>query len=305
MDVGLGLVQRTSCFHYTGVMTDRTREPFGPGTPVRAVGHRGAAAVAPENTLPGFRHARDVGADAVELDVQCSRDGALMVIHDDTVDRTTDGTGEVDEMSRAELRELDAGHAFTPDRGRSFPYRGEGVGIPTLDEVADATADLPMIVEVKSERAGRALGDWLAGDGAEHRDRVVVGGFDPAEVEPAARAARWRCAYQGELLPFVLLGKVGLDRLVSPPAADAAMVPEKRWGIRVVSAGFCRHAHREGMGVFVWTVNRPDRMRRLLDRGVDGLVSDAPGRARRVLEEREARAVTGPERTEASAARGS
>lgn len=273
------------------------RDPFGPGTSVRAVGHRGAAAVAPENTLPGFRHASDVGADAVELDVQCSRDGELMVIHDDSVDRTTGGSGRVEEMTRSELKELDAGHGFTPDRGRSFPYRGEGVRIPTLDEVARATADLPMIVEVKSERAGHALATWLAGEGATHRDRIVVGGFDPNQVEPAARAARWRCAYQDELLPFVLLGKIGLDRLASSPAADAAMVPEKRWGIRVVTSGFCRHAHREGMGVFVWTVNRPVRMRRLLDRGVDGLVSDAPGRVRRVLEEREARSVAGPERT--------
>lgn len=269
-------------------------EPFGPGTPVRAVGHRGAAAVAPENTLPGVRHAVAVGAHGVELDLQCSRDGELVVIHDETVDRTTDGSGAVGEMTVGELRELDAGHAYTPDRGRSFPYRGRGVRIPTLDEVADATERLPMILEVKSRRAGRALATWLEDRGAGHRDRIVVGGFDPGEVGPAARAARWRCAYQDELLPFVLLGKIGLDRLASPPDADAAMVPEKRWGLRVVSSGFCRRAHREGMGVFVWTVNRPDRVRRLLDRGVDGVVSDAPGRVRRILEERQARGVSGP-----------
>lgn len=287
-------------------VTDATRDsaadsdppvPFGPGTPVRAVGHRGAAAVAPENTLPGFEHAVDVGAHAVELDLQCSGDGELVVIHDDTVDRTTDGSGAVNEMSLEELRELDAGHAFTPDHGRSHPYRGRGVTVPTLDEVARATGDLPMILEVKSGRAGRALADWLDGDGARHRERVIVGGFDPGQVGPAAGAARWRCAYQDELLPFVLLGKVGLARLVEPPAADAAMVPEKRWGIRVVSSGFCRRAHRRGMGVFVWTVNRPPRMRRLLDRGVDGLVSDAPGRVLRVLEEREAGGAPDPDRS--------
>lgn len=275
--------------------TDRAVPPFGPGTPVRAVGHRGAAAVAPENTLPGFLHAVDVGAHGVELDLQCSRDGELMVIHDDTVDRTTDGSGAVEEMAREELRELDAGHAYTPDRGRSFPYRGRGVRIPTLEEVADATGDLPMILEVKSARAGRALAEWLSGEGGRHRSRIVVGGFEPAQVGPAARAARWRCAYQEELLPFVLLGKVGLHGLVDPPTADAAMVPEKRWGIRIVSAGFCRRMHEAGVGVFVWTVNRPERMRRLLDRGVDGLVSDAPGRVRRVLAERDAHDVPDPE----------
>lgn len=271
--------------------------PFGPGSPIRAVGHRGAASVAPENTLPGFEHAREVGAHGVELDVQCSRDGELMVIHDDTVDRTTDGEGAVEAMDRSDLEALDAGYAFTPDRGRSFPFRGRGVRIPTLEEVADRTGDLPMIVEVKSARAGRALGEWIGGAGERHRRRIVVGGFEPDQVEAAARAARWRCAYQDELLPFVLLGKVGLARLLSsPPDADAAMVPEKRWGLRVVSSGFCRRAHRAGMGVFVWTVNRPDRARRLLDRGVDGLVSDAPGRVLRVLDERRAQGVDEPDR---------
>lgn len=271
--------------------------PFHPGTSVRAVGHRGAAAVAPENTLPGFEHAVEVGADGVELDVQCSRDGRLVAIHDDTVDRTTDGSGAVDEMTCAELRELDAGHAFTPDRGRTFPYRGRGVRIPTLDEVADAVGPLPMIVEVKSARAGRALARWLRDEGAAHRERIVVGGFEADAVDPAARAARWRCAYQDELLPFVLLGKVGLHGLAEPPSADAAMVPEKRWGIRVVSGGFCRRSHDRGMGVFVWTVNRPGRMRALLDRGVDGLVSDAPGRVLRILDERRAGGVEEPDRT--------
>lgn len=279
----------------------RSDDLFGPDTDVRAVGHRGAAAVAPENTLPGFRHAAEVGADGVELDLQCTRDGEPVVIHDETVDRTTDGTGGVEKLTLEELKKLDAGHGYTPDRGRSHPYRGRGVRIPTLDEVAEATGHLPMIVEVKSRRAGRALARWLEEEGSDHRDRIVVGGFDPGEVAPAARAARWRCAYQDELLPFVLLGKIGLGGLNSPPDADAAMVPEKRWGIRVVSSGFCRRAHREGMGVFVWTVNRPDRMRRLLDRGVDGLVSDAPGRVRRVLEEREALDVDEPTGSPAAA----
>lgn len=277
--------------------TNAPTGPFGPGSAVRAVGHRGAAAVAPENTLPGFRHAVEVGAHGVEFDLQCTRDDEPVVIHDETVDRTTDSSGAVEEMSLADLKELDAGHAYTPDRGRSYPYRGRDVRIPTLGEVAEVTGRLPMIIEVKSERAGRALAAWLEEGGSEHRDRIVVGGFEPGEVAPAARAARWRCAYQDELLPFVLLGKIGLRRLASAPEADAAMVPEKRWGIRVVSSGFCRRAHREGMGVFVWTVNRPDRMRRLLDRGADGLVSDAPGRVRRVLEERTARDTDEPPRS--------
>lgn len=254
------------------------------------MGHRGGAAVAPENTLPGFLHARGVGAHAVELDLQCSADGRLVVIHDESVDRTTDGTGAVESLSFEQLRRLDAGHAFTPDRGSTFPYRGEDVRIPTLDEVLEAVGDLPVVAEVKSGRAGEALGRWLSQAPERDRERILVGGFSVDDVGPARRHARWRCAYQRELYPYVLLGKVGLGRFFVP-RADAAMVPEKRRGIRVVSRGFVRRAHRDGLGVYVWTVNDPRDMRRLLDWGVDGLVSDTPGRARRILDARRARGL--------------
>lgn len=210
-----------------------------------------------------------------------------MVIHDPTVDRTTDGTGRVDRLSFQELRRLDAGHAFTPDRGRTFPYRGGGVTIPTLEEVLAAVDDLAVEAEVKSRRAGEALAGWLQEAPEGQRERILVGGFEREDVEPARREARWGCAYQSELLPYVLLGKVGLGRFFVPET-DAAMVPEKYRGIRIVSRGFVRRCHRDGLGVFVWTVNRPDDIRRLLDWGVDGIVSDAPARVRRILDEREA-----------------
>lgn len=244
--------------------------------------------MAPENTLPGFLHARKVGAHAVELDVQCSADGRLVVIHDPEVDRTTDGSGAVDTLSFARLRELDAGYRFTPDGGATFPFRGGNAGIPTLDEVLGAVGEMPVVVEVKSARAGVALGRWLSEATDRERERILVGGFSVDDVGPARRHARWRCAYQRELYPYVLLGKVGLGRFFVPDA-DAAMVPEKRRGLRVVSRGFVRRAHGDGIGVYVWTVNDPDDMRRLLDWDVDGLVSDAPGRVRRILAARRAR----------------
>lgn len=278
--------------HGSHMSTGESPPPFGPGSPYRVIGHRGAAAVAPENTLPGFRHAAEIGADGVELDVQCTRDGRLAVIHDPTVDRTTDGAGRVDEMSLEELRDLDAGHRFSPGPGEGFPFRGRGVQVPTLDEVVDVVGELGLVIEVKSARAGVALGEWLDDAPDELLERTVVGGFERDEVFPASARARWRCAYQNELLPYVLLGKVGLSRLVRP-SADAAVVPEKRHGIRIVSRGFCRRAHRDGLGVFVWTVNRPHDIRRLLDWGADGLVSDAPGRVRRIVDERVAAGETG------------
>lgn len=264
----------------------------GPAGPARGrpgplvVGHRGAAGVAPENTLPGIRHAVDVGADAVEFDLQVTQDGHLVLLHDPTVDRTTDGTGPVEAMTLEEVRALDAGHAFSPDRGRSHPFRGEGVRVPTLEEALEAAGGLPVVAEVKSAAAGHRLAAWLR-DHPDAARRTVVGGFDRAAVEPAAREARWRCAWRQELRPYVLLGKVGLAGL-AVPGADAAMVPERERMVRVPTRRFVRRAHRDGIGVHVWTVNRPDRMRALLDAGVDGLISDVPARALRIVREREA-----------------
>lgn len=256
---------------------------FGPGSPIRVIGHRGAAAAAPENTLPSFRHAVEAGAEAIELDLQCTRCGHLVVIHDDTVDRTTDGTGAVESMDLEDLQELDAGYLFTPDRGASFPYRGAGVRVPTLEEVLAEVPEVPVVAEIKSPRAGAALGNLLVDD--PNRTRILVGGFRRSDVDPAGRRARWRCAYSQELRWYVLLGKIGLGGL-AVPKVDAAMVPERSKGLRVVTPRFVRRCHRDGIGVFVWTVNEADDMRRLLDWGVDGLVSDVPGRLRRVLDER-------------------
>ena len=261
---------------------------FGPGSPLRVIGHRGAAAFAPENTLPSFEHAMRVGADAVELDLHRSADGRLMVIHDPSLDRLTEGTGPVEERTLDELRAFDAGYRFTTDHGKTFPFRGTGVGIPTLEEVLELLGDLPVVAEIKSAAAGHELGAWLQrsrnrGD----RERILVGGFEREEVEPASRRARWHCAYQDELRTYVLLGKVGLGRRFAPAGCAAAMLPERQGMLRIVTPRFVRRAHADGMGVFVWTVNRADDMRRLLDWGVDGLVSDAPGRARRILDERE------------------
>lgn len=257
---------------------------FGPASPIRVIGHRGAAAVAPENTLPSFEHAVEVGADAVEFDLHCSSCGRLVVIHDEALDRTTDGTGDVESLTLEELRRFDAGYRFTTDGGQTFPFRGQGALIPTLEEVLDAVARLPVVAEIKSARAGIAMGEWLRSH--PERDRILVGGFDREQVDPAGRHARWRCAYQDELRGYVILGKVGLGRL-SAPTVDAAMVPEKRGPIRIVSRGFVRRAHSDGIGVFVWTVNHTADMRRLLDWGVNGLVSDTPGRVRRVIDERD------------------
>lgn len=256
---------------------------FGPGGDIRIIGHRGARGVAPENTVPAIRHGVEVGAQAIEIDLHASKDEALVVIHDPTLERTTDGTGQVEQRTVEELQALDAGYRFTPDEGQTFPFRGQGIRVPTLDQAMEAMGGLPAILEVKSAAAGRLLAEWLP-DRPEY-ERIIVGGFNADEVGPAGAAARWRCAYQTDLLGFVLWGKVGIRRTL-PADLAAAMVPVRKNGLRIVTRGFVRRMHDQGKGVFVWTVNRPNEMRHLLDIGVDGLISDYPAVLRRVVEER-------------------
>jgi glycerophosphoryl diester phosphodiesterase len=260
---------------------------FGPGSPIRVIGHRGAAGVAPENTLPSLRHAAAAGAHAVEFDLRCTADDRLVLLHDAIVDRTTDGTGPIEGMSLEEAAGLDAGYRFTTDGGRSFPYRGRGIAIPTLEEAIAEIAPLPMILELKSQRAGEVLPGFLE----QHRlaGPAIVGSFSRSAAEAVAPHVRSRCASEEELRAYVLLGKIGLAR-VAVPQAEAVMVPERRF-LRVVTRRFVRGAHAHGLGVFVWTVNRPDDMRRLWDWGIDGVITDEPGRALRVLRERLAAGV--------------
>lgn len=269
----------------TATASDRGLIP--PRGSALVVGHRGAAGVAPENTLPSLRRALEAGADTVEVDIQCTADDRLVLLHDPTLDRTTDGSGPVEEHTLEEVRTLDAGHGFTPDDGRTHPYRGEGVRVPTLAEAVELLEDRPLVVEVKSERGGRRLGEWLEERPTVGR-RVLVGGFSHSDVLPAARHARWRGASRPEVTRYALLSKVGLGG-VGRPDADALLVPERRGLLPIVTRRFVRRAHRDGLPVYVWTVNRPDAMRRLLDRGVDGILSDFPARLRRVLDGREAR----------------
>ena len=261
------------------------KRAFEPGGNIRVIGHRGAAGAAPENTVEAIRHGVEIGSDAIEIDVHVSACGRLVVIHDSTLERTTNGAGPVETKTLEQLRGLDAGYYFTPDRGQTFPFRDRGVVIPTLDEVTDETGDLPLIVEIKSEAAGRALGPWLAA--RPDRERILIGGFSRAAVAPAAQHAALSCATEQDLRGYVILGKLGLKRKLRV-GVDAAMVPIRHHHVRIVTRGFVRRTRAQGCGVFVWTVNRPDEIRRLFDLGVDGIISDFPAIVRRVVEQREA-----------------
>jgi glycerophosphoryl diester phosphodiesterase len=250
--------------------------------------HRGASALAPENTIEAFRLAVEAGAGGLELDVHMTHDGHIVVIHDATVDRTTNGSGAASEMTLDELRRLDAGHNFSPDGGPTRPYRGRGVQVPTLGEVLEEFPEVAVNIEIKAGTPGieetvlgvlreaNALGRALVVSTPHDivkRFRKVSGGH------VSTGASRW------EIGVFYILSRVRLERLVRP-AYDALQVPLRHRGIPVVTPRFVRAAHARGVRVDAWTINQADEMRRLLDLGVDVIMTDRPGMLAEVLENR-------------------
>ena len=234
------------------------------------IAHRGASAEAPENTLPAFEAAVRRGADAIELDVRVTADGAPVVIHDATLDRTTDRTGPVAAHTLAELRSADAGWHFTRDLGRTHPYRGGDARIPTLGEVLWTFPKLTVLVEIKEPQAQEAVRRVLLQEDAvarcvvasEHREALAA--FDAPPFLRGASAPEISGLYWAALLRRRPPG--GAYRMLS--------VPLRHRGLPVPTSGFVAAARASGRAVHVWTVDDPDTARRLWRRGVSGIVTN-------------------------------
>jgi glycerophosphoryl diester phosphodiesterase len=236
------------------------------------IAHRGASAAAPANTLAAFQKAAELGADGVEFDVQLSADGVPVVIHDFTVDATTDGSGRVIDLTLAQLKQLDAGATFDPS------FAGER--IPTLEEVLEALGTrLLLNVELKTtslhdnglEQAVIAQIERLALD-----DSVLLSSFNPLSL----RRAKWIAPH----IPVGLLYGPGLP-LPLRRAWLAFLAPHEARHPKhtMVDASYMAWARRRGYRVNTWTVDDPDEMRRLIDLGVDGIVTNVPDVLRSVL----------------------
>ncbi|MEX2269975.1 MAG: glycerophosphodiester phosphodiesterase [Vicinamibacterales bacterium] len=243
------------------------------GSPV-VYAHRGGAALAPENTIAAFDNGMGLGADGLEFDVRLSRDGVAVVHHDAVLDRTTNARGPVSALTADELARVDAGYHFTKDGQRSF--RGQGIGVPRLEEVVRRHPDARLIVEMKddSEALAEAVVHVLRKAGALERTAIasfhtrpvlaarrLSDGVRTGASHPEVRAALW-ASWCG-LPPF-------------KPAYYGFQIPEKAGRLRIVSPRFMRAVARRGLSVSVWTVNEEADMRRLLQWGVEGLITDRP-----------------------------
>ena len=246
--------------------------------------------MAPENTLAAFENAvHGWGADMLEMDVRSTRDGEVVVIHDETVDRTTDGTGRVAELTLEQLQELDAGYRFTDPEGH-HSFRGKGVTVPTFEAVLEALPGTRMNVEAKDSRSAPGMVKSILRHAAQ--DRVLVA----AEWERNRRAVKgypgpWG-ASQRDLVQFFFAILTPFRRHFTPEC-DALQIPETHYGIRILSNRFLREAHKRNLPIHVWTVNDPEAMRRLVKMGVDGIQTDRPDLLAPILSELAGRPVGG------------
>jgi glycerophosphoryl diester phosphodiesterase len=252
----------------------------------RLFAHRGASGTAPENTLEAFAEGLAAGADRLELDVHQTSDGEIVVFHDETLERTTNGRGLLRDHTLAELRKLDAGYHFRDESGR-LAFRGKGVRIATLAEVLREFPEIPLNVEVKFDEGKTVEAFFDVVDQHDARERVLAAAFEDhiiqrlRQVAPdvvTSLSAAEVAQFVGGCLTETLDGYV--------PPGRALQVPPKHEDVEIVTPFFIEMAHSFGMEVHVWTINDEAEMNRLLDLGIDGLMSDFPKLARSVFERR-------------------
>jgi glycerophosphoryl diester phosphodiesterase len=230
---------------------------------VLVIAHRGASGYAPENTLAAFRKAIAMGATFIETDLQLSRDARFMAIHDDTVNRTTNGQGAVHELTMAELRQLDAGSWF----GSEFA----GERIPTLEEILQFAKKHDVVFYLELKPGGSWGGEHaLIGALRESGEiaRVVVISFDATIIAAARR-----------IEPTLMTGLL-YEGQITEPLDKALEVGARQIAVRgdLISPWMLKEAKRHDLQVVCWTINHPAHMRLLMEAGVHGIMSDYPDR---------------------------
>jgi glycerophosphoryl diester phosphodiesterase len=235
------------------------------------IAHRGGRRVAPEETLAAYRDAADTGVDVLEMDLHATSDGVVVCMHDATVDRTTDGSGRIRDITFEQLRGLDAGYWFTTDGGQSYPYRGHGITVPALEEVLETFTDFYFVTEIKQSSPSivDAVLDVFERTGTA--DRVVIAATDDNVVEEVREKNPeiFTSLAAGEMLTFATL-EAQDERTYRPPSGFL----QPPW--EVADAELMDRARRFDLKVHVWTVDDRPTMERCIDLGIDGIMTDDP-----------------------------
>jgi len=249
----------------------------------RNIAHRGGKGLFPENTLYAFERSLALGVQILELDVWSTRDGKIVILHDEKVDRTTDGSGSIRTMTLEQVRQLDAAWWFSLDGGASYPLRGRGIGIPTLEEAFRAFPQARFCIEIKQDKPGIEREVVALVEAGGMTEKVCLGSFFDPVVEKV-RGLNPGIATGAGTLGILLFLVTPLDLLetLDIPAA-AFQIPEEQLGIPVLTPDFLHKARQLGIETHVWTINDPEDMRRILGMGAEGIITDYPDRLKAVI----------------------
>lgn len=237
------------------------------------IAHRGNRVHAPENTVAAMLEAVALGVDAVEFDLRVSSDGVLVVAHDETLERTTNGRGTVRQHTAAQLRALDAGANFSTDGGRSFPWRGRGVGVPSFDELIESLPrKLPCIIELKTPDATEPLRAAVRRHGIG--ERIIVAGFEREATRPLRGSGIALGACTADVVALTARALLGLRPGALP--YRALCIPTRWHGLPVPIAALARTLRGSDTVMHIWTINDTAHAQRLWQLGVQGILSDDP-----------------------------
>lgn len=244
------------------------------------IAHQGGDGVWPGDTMLAFENAVHIGADVLEMDAHITKDGQIVLMHDEEVDRTTDGEGLIEEITLDNLKKLDAAYDWSIDDGKTFPYRGQGIQVPTLEEVFQRFPQMRYVIEIKLTKnpIEKPLCDLIRRYSMQ--DKTLIGSFH----DDAMRNFRATCpevatsAARNEVRNYVLLGKAFLWGFYLPrfQTVQPPWDPEESLGIQIMTERFVRESHQKNIRVEPWTVNDPVLMKQYIEWGVDGIITDRP-----------------------------
>jgi glycerophosphoryl diester phosphodiesterase len=253
------------------------------------IAHQGGDGLWPGNTMYAFENAVDLGVDVLEMDAHITKDGHIVLMHDEEVNRTTDGIGLVEDMTLDALKQLDGAYKWSNDEGKTFPYRRKGIQVPTLEEVFLKFSQMRYVIEIKLTKIpiAKPLCDLLRKH--EMQDKVMIASFH----DQAMQNFRETCpevatsASRTEVRNFVILGKAFLSGFVAPQyqSIQPPYDPKESMNIPIMTKRFIQEAHAKNIKVEPWTVDDPKLMKQYIEWGVDGIMTDRPDLMIEVLEE--------------------
>src|SRR5699024_1270625 len=259
---------------------------------VLVIAHRGGRGLAPEGTLTAFDHAVSLGADVLEFDTHLTKDGHLVVIHDNTVDRTTNGTGKINEMTLEEVQDLDAGYQFT-DEEDEYVFRDQGVYIPTVEEVFQKYPNMRFLIELKDTNAPEMYEEmiqelWHLIQNYQMEDNVMIGSFAHEINERFEEVSKGNIpigAGEEEVRDFATKHVARVNGLAASNV-DSLQLPTEGDGFDLTSKNIIQSAKARNISVYYWTINDKETMNELIDKKVNGIMTDYPDLLIEVLEER-------------------